>query len=93
MGTLIGIAYTEAALKGLAAIEPKKVRQQIKGKIDGLAQNQKPAGCTKLQNVMDGPYEVYRIRQGDHRVLYSVRGDSEILVLDIGHRKDVYRNR
>jgi mRNA interferase RelE/StbE len=92
VGTLIGIAYADAALRSLAAIEPKKIRQQIKARIDGLAQTPRPAGCTKLQNVMDGSHEVYRIRQGDYRVLYVVK-DNEILVLDIGHRKDVYRNR
>lgn len=92
MGTLIALAYTKAALEALAAVEPKKVRQQIKGKIDALLNDPKPPGSAKVQGVMDGPYEVYRIRQGKHRVLYSVRGDTEILILDIGHRKDIYRD-
>jgi mRNA interferase RelE/StbE len=90
MGTLFGIAYSKAALKGLASVEPKKVRRQVKEEIDALATNPHPNGCCKVQNVTDGDHEVYRIRQGDYRVLYSVR-TSEIIVLDIGHRKHIYR--
>jgi mRNA-degrading endonuclease RelE of RelBE toxin-antitoxin system len=39
---------------------------------------------------MDGDCPVYRVRQGDYRILYSVR-PIIIVILDIGHRKDVYR--
>lgn len=93
MGTLFAIAYADIALASLRDIEPKKIRQQIVTKINGLAQNPKPPGCCKVQGMGDGAAEVYRIRSGDYRALYAIRGDSEILVLDIGHRKDVYRNR
>lgn len=92
MGTLLGIAYSETALKALAAVEPKKVRQQIKNRIDTLASDPKPPGSTKiLGSLADGFDEVYRVRQGDHRVLYAIQGESMIVILDIGHRKDVYR--
>ncbi len=93
MSTLLSIAYSEAALASLRVIEPKKVRQQIVKKIAALAGDPKPPGCVKVQGMTDGAEEVYRIRSGDYRALYVVRGDSEIIVLDIGHRKDVYRNR
>ena len=44
--------------------------------------------CRKLAG-HDG---VFRIRIGPHRVLYSVRADAlVVVVLKIGHRKDVYR--
>lgn len=92
MGTLLAIAYAKAALQGLAAVEPKKVRRQVKERIDALATAPKPPGCTKiLGSRADGLDEVYRVRQGDYRVIYAIRGDTEIIVLDIGHRKDVYR--
>lgn len=93
MGTLFAIAYADAALKALAEVEPKKIRRQIKGRIDSLMSDPYPQGCEKMETVKDGLYDVYRIRHGKHRILYSVRNDIEILVLDIGHRKDVYRNR
>lgn len=91
MSTLLGIAYTEAALRGLAKVEPKKVRQQLRNRIDALPVEPKPPGSAKVQGVVDGTFEVYRIRQGDYRAIYSIR-DSEIVVLAIGHRKDIYRD-
>jgi mRNA-degrading endonuclease RelE of RelBE toxin-antitoxin system len=39
---------------------------------------------------MDNENPVYRERQGDYRILYSVR-PVIIVILDIDHRKDVYR--
>jgi mRNA-degrading endonuclease RelE of RelBE toxin-antitoxin system len=52
--------------------------------------NPTPPGCKRLIGVMDGDCPVYRVRQGDYRILYSVR-PIIIVILDIGHRKDVYR--
>ena len=31
------------------------------------------------------------IRSGDYRILYALEGGSRITILDIGHRKDIYR--
>lgn len=80
------MSYTDAAVKGLAAVEPKKVRQQILTRIFALLDDPAPAGCTKLV----GRDDVYRVRQGDYRVLYTFSPD-HVFVLDIGNRKDVYR--
>lgn len=93
MPTLFAIAYTEKALASLRAVPSKKIRRQIKAKIDGLAQDPHPAGVVKVQGVMHGEHRVFRLRSGDYRVLFCPHGENEILVLDIGDRKDVYRNR
>ena len=90
MAALYGFAYTESALKFLELTVPTKIRGQIRRRIEALAANPTPPGCKKLIGVMDGEYPVYRARQGDYRILYSVRGVI-IVILDIGHRKDVYR--
>lgn len=90
MPALYGFAYTEAALEFLEVNVPTKIRGQIKRRIEALAANPLPSGCKKLNGVMDGPHSVYRVRQGDCRILYSVR-PVIIVILDIGHRKDVYR--
>lgn len=89
MGALYGYAYSETALKSLESV-PKKIRGQIRHRVEALASNPTPPGCKKLQAVTDGDYPVYRVRQGDYRILYSVR-PIIIVILDIGHRKDVYR--
>ena len=90
MASLYGFAYTEDALKYLETTVPRKIRGQIKRRIEALAANQTPPGSKKLQGVTDGEYPVDRARQGDYRILYSVRGVI-IVILDIDHRKDVYR--
>jgi mRNA interferase RelE/StbE len=77
-----------SAAKELDAVEPKKLRQRLVGAIEELASNPRPAGCEKLT----GSADLYRIRQGDYRAVYSIddRG-SVVRVLKIGHRREVYR--
>jgi len=92
MTALYGFAYSETALKYLETVVPVKIRGQIKRRIESLASNPIPLGSKKLQGVMDGDDPVHRVRQGDYRIIYAVRNNpSQIVVLDIGHRKDVYR--
>jgi mRNA interferase RelE/StbE len=91
MTALYGLAFAECALRALEGL-PIKVRGQVKRRIEALASNPAPPGSKKLHGVMDGEYPVYRVRQGDHRILYSIRNSPKrIIVLDIGHRKDVYK--
>ena len=90
MAALYGFAYAEPALEYLERMVPRKIRGQIKRRIEALAANPTPAGSKKLIGVVDGEYPVYRVRQGDYRILYSVR-PIIIVILDIGNRKDVYR--
>ena len=90
MTALYGFAYTESALKYLETMVPTKIRSQIKRRIEALAANPIPPGSKKLIGIMDGENPIYRVRQGDYRILYSVR-PVIIVILDIDHRKDVYR--
>ena len=56
--------------------------------IQALARDPHPRGSRKLRGYED----VFRLRVGTYRILYSV--DSHrllILVLKIGHRRDIYR--
>ena len=90
MASLYGFAYADSALRFLETKVPTKIRGQIKRRIEALAANPTPPGSKKLHGVMDGENPVYRARQGDYRILYSVRGIL-IVILDIDNRKDVYR--
>lgn len=92
MTALYGFAYADAALQYLDTV-PKKFRAQIVKRIEALAKNPSPNRSKRLQGVMDGSNPVRRIRSGDYRILYSVRDGPLIAVLDIGHRKDVYRKK
>lgn len=67
---------------------PLNVRARIASKINGLAHNPFPPGVTKLA----GEESTYRIRIGEYRVVYDVIKEKVVvLVLRIGHRREVYR--
>ena len=65
----------------------EKLAHPIITAIAKLAANPRPNGCKKLKG-----REGYRIRVGDYRIIYTI-GDFMlvIVVIDLGHRKDVYR--
>ena len=53
-----------------------------------LSKNARPSGCVKLA----GEPDLYRIRVGDYRIIYQVNDlKLTVLVLGIGHRREVYR--
>lgn len=89
---LYGFALSDRASAYLDTV-PKPFRSQIVRRIKALAENPHPSGAKQLRTISDGENPVYRIRSGDYRILYSVRNGSLITVLDIGHRKDVYRRK
>jgi mRNA interferase RelE/StbE len=67
---------------------PKEVQARLKHRIDILAENPFPRGVKKLSVEED----LYRLRIGDYRIVYQVQGKALfILILKLGHRKDVYR--
>ena len=74
------------SLKKLNATIQKRI---IKALI-GLASEPTPNGCKKLKGQNN---DVYRIRIGDYRVIYRINnGELIILVVSIGHRREIYRN-
>ncbi len=54
-----------------------------------LAEDARPPGATKVSGLAD----TYRIRVGDYRIVYEVHDDVlVVLVIRIGHRREIYRN-
>lgn len=69
---------------------PAQLRARLKPHIDALAQNPRPSGIKKL----GGENNVYRLRVGDYRILYEVRDEVLlVLVVKVGHRREIYRKR
>lgn len=67
---------------------PRKEQERIVQAILPLAQEPLPRGSRKLSGYED----VFRIRVGRYRILYSVSGKKlVIIILKIGHRREVYR--
>jgi mRNA interferase RelE/StbE len=82
------LQITRTAQKELAAI-PKSFAITIRDKILELAENPRPDGSLKLRN-----REGWRIRTGNYRVIYEIDdAGNSILILHIGHRRDIYRHR
>ncbi len=67
---------------------PKREQRRIKKKIDDLAENLPDPATTKMK----GNNTFHRIRAGDYRIVYEIHEDRlVILVVKVGHRKDVYK--
>lgn len=66
----------------------RQLQARILAKIDPLAENPRPIGSKKLA----GPEDRWRIRVGDFRVIYEIHDQVlVVLVIAVGHRRDVYR--
>jgi len=82
------IQFRPAVLKSLKRF-PKRDLVRIKKKIDQLGNNLPDPNTTKMKG--DNPF--HKIRSGDYRIIYEIYDDTlVILVVKIGHRKDVYKN-
>ena len=79
------ILITKRALKDLEKIDSKE-KTRIGDKIKFLTND--PIGCSKkLSTTIIGSY---RFRVGDYRVIFDIE-DDKVIVLRIGHRKDIYK--
>ena len=83
MYTVVIGRRAQAALRHLQPSDDDRVRRALRG----LREEPRPSGCLKLKD-RDG----WRIRVGDYRVIYEIDDSIRtVRVLDIGHRRDVYR--
>ena len=79
------IEFEKRAFKELSKL-PKQIQKKIFDAIKSLANDPRPSGCKKLK---DRPG--YRYRVGNYRVIYLVEDENvRVLVIKVGHRKDVY---
>ena len=66
------------------------MRRRIQAALELLATEPRPPAATQL---VGGSGE-WRVRTGDYRIVYEIHdGELLVLVLRIGHRRDVYRAR
>ena len=81
------IRIKQSAQRELESVPTKADRRRIVERIQALARNPRPHGCSKLSG-----RELYRVRQGRYRILCSIK-DRELLihVIRIAHRKSAYR--
>ena len=79
------IELTRPAARDAKGIKDRVAKQAIRRAIEALAEEPYPRGAKKLR----GHPELWRIRVGGWRVVYTVE-DDRLLVLLIAARGDVY---
>lgn len=81
------IEFNNAAAKEIRKLD-QGVRRRVLSGIAELEHDPRPAGCKKLI----GESNAWRIRVGDHRVLYEIVDDLLIVtVVRVAHRREVYK--
>jgi len=80
------VELKKSVLKDFDSI-PKRDLQRIIFAIKSLAEVPRPPQAKKLSG-----REQYRLRQGNYRILYSIKDDLlTVFVVAVGHRKEIYR--
>ncbi|MDA8136739.1 MAG: type II toxin-antitoxin system RelE/ParE family toxin [Desulfobacteraceae bacterium] len=81
------IEFRPSVLKNLERF-PKRDLVRIKKKIEELGRDLPDPNTTKMK----GNHSFHRVRTGDYRIIYEIQDDRLIiLIVKIGHRKDVYK--
>ena len=80
------ITFARSARKELEAL-PNSLIIRIFLKIDALSIEPRPSGCRKLQGLTN----LWRIRIGDYRVIYSIDDNTETIdIVAVRHRREAY---
>lgn len=83
------IAFAPSAARQLRKLDPP-ARRRIQAAIELLAVDPRPPAATQL---VGGAGE-WRVRTGDYRIVYEIHdGRLLVLVLAVGHRRDISRQR
>ena len=81
------VAVALAAARQLRKFDPQ-VRRRIQAAIELLATEPRPPAATRL---VGGAGE-WRVRTGDYRIVYEIEDERLlVLVLSVGHRREIYQ--
>ena len=83
------IQLSPAAARQLRKLDGRTQRR-IQAVIELLAQEPRPTGAKKIV----GGHGEWRVRTGNYRIIYEIDdGVLVVLILAVGHRREVYRRR
>ncbi len=83
------VDISPAALRQLRKLDPV-ARRRVQAAIELLSQEPRPSGAAKLVGGEGG----WRVRTGDYRVVYEIHDQVlVVLVVAVGHRRDIYQRR
>jgi mRNA interferase RelE/StbE len=91
-GEVYIIEITRHATRSLKKLKrDKELVERIDSAIGSLARDPRPPGCKKLPSRKFD--NLYRIREGDWRILYAVHDDQIlVIILDVRRRNQAYRD-
>ena len=81
------ILYTRRAAKDISKLEWK-----IKNRIKKALEECMEAPQNSARKMVNPSLGDYRLRVGDYRVIFDLQ-DDEIIILRIGHRREIYKGR
>lgn len=83
------VEVAPAALRQLRKLDPE-AKRRLQAAIELLSEQPRPSGAKTL---IGGEGE-WRVRTGDYRIVYEIN-DTVLLVLvvAVGHRRDIYQRR
>lgn len=85
---MFAIKLSGRARRALAKLDPP-ARRQVAEAIESLRVNPRPAAARRLTGV-----DAWRLRSGSYRVIYQIQDEQlVVLVLHLGHRREVYRRQ
>ncbi|MBP8919692.1 MAG: type II toxin-antitoxin system RelE/ParE family toxin [Micropruina sp.] len=83
------VEFAPSAVRQLRKLD-RIAQRRVQAAIELLAGEPRPSGAKKL---VGGDGE-WRVRTGDYRIIYEIHaGILLVLVVAVGHRRDIYRNR
>ena len=79
------LVYTSRAIRDIEKLDPK-----VKNRIGETLLRYGEDPLSYAVRLRDPKIGTYRFRIGDYRVIFDIEGD-EIVILRVGHRRDIYR--
>lgn len=79
------LVYTQRAIKDI-----QKLEHLVKSRIGKTLLRFEADPLAHAKGLTNTDLGAYRFRIGDYRVIFDLEGD-EIVVLRVGHRRDIYR--
>jgi len=79
------IVYTKRSAKDISGLAP-----DAKDRLKKALERYSEAPLHYARKMADPSLGNYRFRIGDYRVIFDLEGD-EIVVLRVGHRRDIYK--
>ncbi len=79
------LVYTQRSIRDIEKLDPK-----IKKRIGKVLLRYKEEPLLYAEKLSDSKLGTYRFRIGDYRIIFDIEGN-EIVVLRVGHRKEIYK--